>query len=479
MAPALVWFRNDLRTRDHEPLARADADADRVIPVYCLDPRHFGTTRWGLEKTGAHRARFLLESLADLRAGLRDLGGDLVVRRGRPEDVIPDLVRRTGATAVYAHEEPMSEERTVEHRLRDALGGTDARLRLWWGHTLYHPDDLPSGEDEVPDVFTPFRKRVEKSTEVRATLPAPESLDGLPDGLDAGELPTLADLGVEEPPDDDRAVLRFRGGESAGLGRLHAYLWEQDLLRTYKETRNGLLGADYSSKFSAWLAHGCLSPRTIYEEVEAYEHERVSNRSTYWLVFELVWRDFFRFIGRKYGDRLFYPSGPMVVEVDWAHDDEAFERWASGTTGVPFVDANMRELNRTGFMSNRGRQNVASFLAKNLSLDWRRGASYFESRLVDYDVTSNWGNWAYVAGVGNDPRDRYFNILSQAQRYDADGDYVKHWLPELARVPAGRAHAPHEMSRSEQEDYGAVIGDDYPAPMIDLDASYERIRGGR
>jgi len=271
-------------------------------------------------------------------------------------------------------------------------------------------------------------------------------------------------------------VLPFRGGETTGIDRLDAYFWQQNRLKDYKKTRNGLLGADYSSKFSAWLAHGCLSPRTIYEEVKAYEDECVSNQSTYWLVFELVWRDFFRFIGRKYGDRLFYASGPMDVNIDWDHDDEAFERWASGTTGFPFIDANMRELNRTGFMSNRGRQNVASFLAKNLNLDWRLGASYFESQLVDYDVTSNWGNWAYNAGVGNDPRDRYFNILSQAKRYDGDGQYVKHWLPELSNVPDNMVHAPYELSESEQRDYGVVIGDDYPAPTIDLEASYDRIR---
>jgi deoxyribodipyrimidine photo-lyase len=401
------------------------------------------------------------------------------VRRGKPEDVLPALVRETGATAVYAHEEPMSEERTVEHALRSTLGGTDAQLRLLSGHTLYHPDDVPFDDRDVPDVFTPFRKRVEKKSEIRASLPAPESVPALPDGLDAGEMPSLAALGLDEPPADDRGVLPFRGGETAGLDRLDAYVWREDRLKDYKTTRNGLLGADYSSKFSAWLAHGCLSPRTIYEEVKAYEDERVSNQSTYWLVFELVWRDFFRFIGRKYGDRLFYASGPMDVQVEWDHDDEAFERWASGTTGFPFIDANMRELNRTGFMSNRGRQNVASFLAKNLNLDWRLGASYFESRLVDYDVTSNWGNWAYNAGVGNDPRDRYFNILSQARRYDEDGDYVKHWLPELRDVPGNMVHAPYAMSESEQRDYGVVIGDDYPAPMIDLDASYERIRSGR
>jgi deoxyribodipyrimidine photo-lyase len=194
------------------------------------------------------------------------------------------------------------------------------------------------------------------------------------------------------------------------------------------------------------------------------------------MIFELIWSDFFTFIAWKYGDRLFYQSGPMNKDIDWVGDDEAFRRWASGTTGTPFVDANMRELNLSGFMSNRGRQNVASMLAKSLRLDWRMGASYFESKLVDYEVTSNWGNWAYNAGVGNDPRDRYFNIVKQANRYDGEGDYVRHWLPELRDVPDDKIHEPHTMSRAEQETAGCIIGTDYPAPMVELEETYQRLR---
>ncbi|GAB5519646.1 MAG: DASH family cryptochrome [Rhodothermales bacterium] len=475
----LVWFRNDLRIADHEALARAVATGQRILPVYCIDPRHFGRTRWGTQKTGVHRVRFVLESLSDLRHSLRRLGSDVVIRQGHPEDIIPGLAETYGVTALHVHEEITQEEDDEQRAVEAAMATLDVEVAYSWGHTLVHRDDLPMPSDAIPKVFTPFRKRVEQGgLTVRDLFPAPTSLPALPDTLVPGNLPSLTDLGVDSPATDERAVLPFRGGEQAAWERVNTYIWEHDELKRYKETRNGLLGADYSSKFSAWLAAGCISPRALYQEVKRYEHERVKNNSTYWLVFELLWRDFFRFIGLRYGDRLFYRSGPMNRSFWWRHDDADFERWASGQTGIPFIDANMRELNATGFMSNRGRQNVASFFAKSLNLEWRRGAAYFEQQLVDYDVTSNWGNWAYAAGVGNDPRDRYFNIVGQAQRYDPDGAYVKTWVPELAKIPAGQIHEPHKLSPMEQQMYSITIGQDYPAPMIDLDASYRRLREG-
>ena len=473
----LVWLRNDLRVRDNEILHEAAQRADRVLPVYCFDPRHFGEGRWGFDKTGPFRAQFLIDSVTDLRASLQERGADLIVRQGKPEDVIPELVKAHDVAGVYVHKEVGTEEEAVEQAVEEALASTDAILQYRWGKTLYHADDVPFAKDGIPKVYTPFRKKTEKQASIRATFPAPDALAPLPEGLDAGAIATVEGLGLEPATIDDRAVLDFTGGETAGLERVRQYIWQQDLLKKYKKTRNGLLGADYSSKFSAWLAHGCLSPRTIYDEVKRYEDERVSNKSTYWMIFELIWRDFFTFIARKYGARLFYQSGPMNRAIDWDENPEAFERWATGTTGFPFIDANMRELNRSGFMSNRGRQNVASFLSKNLNLDWRLGASYFEAKLLDYDVGSNWGNWAYNSGVGNDPRNRYFNILSQANRYDKKGAYVKHWLPELQELPADKVHTPWELSDSEKSMYG-LHGGGYPEPMIDLEASYERLRNG-
>ena len=321
---------------------------------------------------------------------------------------------------------------------------------------------------DVPELYTNFRKQVEKKSTVNPTLPTPNQLPTLP-SLDSGELPTITDLGLEPPQFDKRAVLKFKGGETEGKQRLNNYLWQQDCLKDYKQTRNGMLGADYSSKFSAWLALGCLSPRYIYEQVQKYEEERVKNDSTYWLVFELIWRDFFRFICAKHGNHLFRLSGLQGVEIPWKGDWERFNLWREGKTGYPLVDANMREIAATGYMSNRGRQNVASFLTKNLGIDWRMGAEWFESLLVDYDVCSNWGNWNYTAGVGNDARGfRYFNIPKQSKEYDPQGEYLKHWLPELESVPGDKVHEPWKLTAEEQKRYGVQLGVDYPRPVVDF-----------
>ena len=474
MSTAVVWFRDDLRVTDNPTLADAVEFADEVVPLYVLDPRDHRETQYGTEKCGPHRARFRRESLLDLRESLRDCGGDLFVRRGRPESVVPGVAAEVGADAVHAGTKPATEEFQVEYDVREALPEGVAFERRWT-HTLYHITDLPTPYDRIDDTFTPWRKEVEAGADVRSPVAAPERVP-TPD-LDPGDVPTLSALGVDGPPADERAVLPFEGGEAAGKRRVDDYIWEDDHLREYKETRNGLLGANYSSKFSPWLAAGCLSPRWIHAEVQRYEDARVENEDTYWLVFELLWRDFFQFQFCKHGADFFAPTGIRDVTKTWDCDREAFRRWADGATGVPFVDANMWELNRTGYMSNRGRQNVASFLADALGIDWRWGAAYFEERLVDYDVASNWGNWAYQAGVGNDSRDNHFDILSQADRYDGDAEYVTTWLPVLEGLSPNYAHRPWRMDADEQAAHGVELGIDYPQPMIDVEARYAELGG--
>jgi deoxyribodipyrimidine photo-lyase len=469
MERIIVWFRNDLRLHDQEALYKATLRTKEVIPVYCLDPRAFAPNELGLPRTGAFRAKFLLESLADLRQGLRQLGSDLVLRVGQPEEVLPQLQAQVQATAVYTSQEVASEERQVEDRLAAALAKQACRFVTFWQSTLYHIDDLPFPLKSLPDVFTEFRKAVERGTRLRDPFPRPAAL--APVSLPSDPWPTLASLGLPEPEAEPRAVLPFAGGETAGLARLQQYFWQQDLLRSYKETRNGLLGADYSSKFSAWLAHGCLSPRLIYDEVKKYEAKRAKNESTYWLVFELLWRDYFRLVAKKFGNRLFQAGGIKGgPALELRQDTRLFDKWARGLTGIPFIDANMIELAQTGFMSNRGRQNVASFLVKDLHIDWRWGAMYFESLLVDYDVCSNWGNWNYVAGVGNDPREnRYFNILRQAKQYDPKGAYVKHWLPALERLPASLVHVVGDLAKPDLDAHGIRLGANYPYPIVRTD----------
>ncbi|GAB2766022.1 DASH family cryptochrome [Rhabdobacter roseus] len=475
----IYWFRNDLRLYDNEGFWQATQQADEVIPVFVFDPRAFENGYLGFRRIGARRARFMVESVQQLRENIRAKGGELLVRIGEPEKIVADLAQAYDATAVYTSKEIAQEETDVESSLSKRLKMINVDIKLVWMATLYHPRDLPFSFAKLPQVFTDFRKIVEASAQVRPCLPTPDAIR-LPANYEAGPLPTLTDLCYEEnelpdPEGTPAGVLRFEGGEQAGQARLQQYFWERDQLRHYKETRNDLLGADYSSKLSAWLSLGCISPRYIYEEVKRYEKERVANDSTYWLVFELLWRDYFHFVMLRYGTRLFKPSGIRHnMDLRWENDRVLFDQWASGQTGVPFVDANMRELNATGYLSNRGRQNVASFLAKDLRLNWTWGAAYFESQLIDYDVCSNWGNWNYLAGVGNDPRaNRYFNMYIQATRYDEQGTYVKYWLPQLAQVPAERVHRVWQLSTSEQQAYGLRLGTDYPLPIINTNSWLE------
>ena len=424
----LVWFRNDLRIHDNEMLLEATKKATTIVPVYCVDPRHFTETPYGTQKTGNFRAKFILESLEDLKVSLQKLGGDLLILKGIPEEILPELCKKYEVNEVYHHREVAAEETEVSSNVEDALWKMQINLKHFIGHTMHHKEDLPFPIKDIPDVFTKFRKKVEREAEIRPSFETPTQIN-IPANFEKSEVPTLQDLGLTEPEVDKRSVLQFKGGETEGLKRLNYYLWESEALKTYKKTRNGLLGADYSSKLSPWLAAGCLSPREIYWEVKRYEKERGANDSTYWLIFELLWRDYFRFMFKKHGTRYFMEDGIKGKENELApNQKELFEQWKNGVTGVPFVDANMQELKHTGFMSNRGRQNVASYLVNDLKVNWTWGAAYFEEMLIDYSPASNWGNWAYIAGVGNDPRDeRYFNIEKQAAEYDPHGAYVKLW----------------------------------------------------
>merc|ERR1712176_791383 len=284
------------------------------------------------------------------------------------------------------------------------------------------------------------------------------------------KVPDLIDLGYTSNQidhansQDPRGVMEFKGGETAALARVKDYIWDKDLLRKYFDTRNGMIGADYSTKFSPWLAHGNLSPRYVAMECKKYEEARVANKSTYWVVFEMLWRDFFKYFAEKHGDSIFYPGGTIGSKKEWKHYEKNLRAWIEGRTGYPLVDANMRELSATGFMSNRGRQNVASFLALELNQDWRYGAEYFESVLLDHDVHSNYGNWCSAAGMTGGRLNR-FNIVKQSKDYDQHGDYVRHWIPELKDVPTQFVHEPWKMNQFQQMEYNCNIGVDYPNPI--------------
>ena len=428
MKRSIVWFTTDLRLNDNETLVQAIHESDEIIPVYCMDEQHFQTTEFGFKKIGNFRALFLLESLTDLDKSLRELGTGLIVVKGRPETEIYKLAEKYKVQKVFAKKQVGHEELVTQSKVEIELKKINTALETFDTNTLYHPDDLPFTITAIPDVFTDFRKRAEKEANVRKSFHSPESISSPP--IEKLLLPTLPELGLENYLFDCRAAFPFKGGESSGIERVNHYLSETHAIATYKETRNGMIGENYSSKFSPWLALGCISPKIIYHEIKNYESTNVANESTYWLVFELLWRDYFYFMMRKYPTHFFTPNGINKQKVSKnIHEPFLFEKWKTGQTENDFINANMIELNQTGFMSNRGRQNVASYFCHDLKLNWRYGAAYFEQQLIDYDVFSNWCNWAYIAGVGNNPRGiSIFNIEKQANDYDKNKLYRNLWL---------------------------------------------------
>ncbi|MEO7214791.1 DASH family cryptochrome [Mucilaginibacter sp.] len=422
----LVWFRNDLRIHDNEILSEAIRKADKVLPVYVFDPYYFKTSASGVLKTGSFRARFLLESVSNLRANLQQFGAELLIRTGDPAEVLTQLAEEYHISEVYHHREVAPEETDVSEKVEAALWKMKLNLRHFIGHTMYHKEDLPFPIKDIPDSFVTFKKKVERDSNVRQCVTSPEQIL-IPEITDAGDLPTLADLGVPEPVDDSRATNHFTGGETEALNRLEQYFTTQQNCGQ----KAGKNVGGVASCLSPWLALGCVSPRQVYWEVVKY---RSTLQNADALMLELLWRDYFRFMFKKHGQKYFRAEGfNDETPQPASNQDELFEHWKNGETGVPFIDAAMHELNATGYISNYSRQAVATYLTKELQVDWTRGALYFEEKLIDYSPASNWGNWAFVAGVGNDTKsNRYFNAAKPANQLDSKSDFISTWLPVSA-----------------------------------------------
>jgi deoxyribodipyrimidine photo-lyase len=354
---------------------------------------------------------------------MQELGGSIEFIQGRAVDEIPRLMESFGAYHCYAQKEDAWEETEQERLLAEQIN-----LILTPGKGIWEEEDLPFALNDLPAVFSSFRRKVEKKMQIRSLFPSPDRI--VCSWKAKTELPTLGSLGFDGCTQDERAVLDFRGGAREAKKWMNQWIWERDCLKQYKETRNGMVGADYSSKLSPWLSTGCISAVEVYWEIKKYEEERMANDSTYWLFFELLWREFFRFVARRYGPQIFQRNGIKdSAEKMTRGDRKTLQRWQEGRTSNAFVNANMVELATTGWMSNRGRQNVASYLVHDLGQDWLAGAKHFEEHLIDYDSCSNYGNWMYLGGVGNDPRpNRAFNLEKQAEYYDPEETFRKLWL---------------------------------------------------
>jgi deoxyribodipyrimidine photo-lyase len=438
---ALLWYRRDLRIADH-PALHAALEDDRVVPVFCFDDRLLH----GRHASGP-RTQFLLECLRDLDRSLRKRGSGLVIRHGRPERELSRLAREVGATAIHASADPgpfaaRRDARVADLVLHPGLGAVDEPLLTKAGKPY--------------TVFTPFH-RAWLAAGRRDVLPAPRKLPPLPAKVRKGRVPSLAALGLEQ-----EVAEPLPGGEAAGRERMRRFL--ADGVREYGDGHDAL-DREGTSRLSAYLHFGCVSVRELEAGLPRGAGADAYRR-------QLCWRDFFHGVLQRFpaNARSEFQERYRGGRLRWSYARRRFERWCAGQTGFPLVDAGMRQLLREGWMHNRARLVVGSFLTKDLGIDWRWGERHFMRLLIDGDEANNNGNWQWIASVGVDPAPafrRIFNPALHMERFDPDGGYVRRYVPELRAVPDRYLREPWTMPLALQRDIGCVIGSDYPAPIVD------------
>jgi deoxyribodipyrimidine photo-lyase len=442
---SVMVFTRDLRLADN-PALTAAARADALVPLFVWDQQILGPASGNASRLG-----FLLDSLRDLDAGLREAGGALVSRTGPWVKTVIETARSAGAIRIHVAADVSGYAAARLDALRRAAAGTGIAVTCHPGITAVEPA-AARGPGGAYRIFTPYHRRW-LAARWRRVLPAPARVT-LPDGITPGRLPRLGDLSVAR-----RAADVLPGGESAGLARLAA--WSAGHLAGY-ERRHDDLAADATSRLSAYLHFGCVSPLALAVEMRARPGGAAFVR-------QVAWRDFFcQLLGsRPDAARRDYRDGGD----DWRDDPDGLAAWQQGRTGYPVVDAAMRQLAREGFMHNRARMIVASFLTKDLYIDWRAGAAHFMRHLVDADVACNQLNWQWVAGTGTDTnRHRVFNPTLQGRRFDPAGEYVRRYLPELAGLPAEVVHDPDPATRRQRG---------YPEPIVDHREAIAAYRAGR
>ena len=435
MRTAIVLFTRDLRVHDNLALSTAAREAERVVPLFVFDERILGSTF-----APANRVAFLLDALRDLDAGLAARGARLVLRAGDVVHETVALALDVGAEAVFIAEDASGYARQRRQRLERGCLCHGITLRVSPGVTVAPLTSIETSAGDHYSVFTPFYRAWSRAT--RRPVESPPRRLSMPSGVSRGMLPALGGLVVGSP-----SPVRPPGGETEGRRRLSA--WLRSGVAGYVSGRDDL-EADASSRLSAHLHFGCISPLEAVQRAE-----EVSGSAPF--VRQLAWRDFFHHL---------LAARPETAREDmrprgnaWSRDGEALEAWKQGETGYPIVDAGMRQLRREGYMHNRARLITASFLVRNLRIDWRSGARHFFDWLVDGDVANNVGNWQWVAGTGANPRPRQtLNLLRQAHRFDPEGAYVRRYVPELTAIEGCAIHEPWKLR---------AIPNSYPPPIVD------------
>ncbi|MDZ4708656.1 MAG: DASH family cryptochrome [Saprospiraceae bacterium] len=463
---SILWYRQDLRIHDNEALYEAARWNNEVLPVYIFDPRVFmGKSRFGHSRIHPLRAQFIIESITALRKSWQELGSDLIVRIGKPEEEIFSLAREFKTSLVFCNRERTRDEVMVQDKLERNLWTIGQEMRLTRGKMLYYTQDLPFPVTHTPDNFTTFKKELERIVPVRAMLPVSDTLSAVHQSFDAGRIPVLADFGMQS---DQMHITLFNGGEPAGIKKLKEYIWSENGLNKYKAKDNLIDNPLFSSSFSPWLAQGCLSPKMIYHEVKSYESIHGSREATQSLISELIRRDYCRLMAKKYGDKIFQKGGILNKPLPRAKEGTyLFNLWKEGRTGSPLIDASMQALKATGFLPHPLREAVGHFLITTLNVNWQWGADWFEANLIDYDPASNWVNWMVLAGQMPDTGEEKFASLNYiAKKYDPNGKYTRAWLKELQKLPDSKLFHPESLTVQEQKKYGLILGKHYPKPII-------------
>jgi deoxyribodipyrimidine photo-lyase len=445
---ALVWFTRDLRVHDHPALRAALDRAERIVPVFCFDDRLLA----GRNASGP-RTQFMLECLADLD---ERVGGILVTRRGPPERELPALAREAGAGELHFSADSGPFARRRIDRVTGALAEAGVACFAHPGlHAVDDLDGLRTQAGKPYTVFSPFHRAWLRAPR-RDVVGRPRAFGPLPPEVRKGRLPSLASLGLEQEVEDP-----LPGGEPAARGRLSRFLG--DGVREYSDNHDAL-GRDKTSRLSPYLHFGCLSPREIESRLPRGKGADAFRR-------QLCWRDFYHQVLLSFPGNAHHEFQERYRgELSWNDDEDAFRAWCDGRTGYPLVDAGMRQLRREGWMHNRARLVVGSFLTKDLGIDWRRGERWFMRLLIDGDQANNNGNWQWIASVGVDPQPffrRIYNPARHMERFDPRGEYVRRYVPELRDVPDEYLREPWTMPDEVQQAAGCVIGEDYPEPIVD------------
>jgi len=470
--PIIVWLRDDLRLADQPALHAAAASGAPVLCVYVFDE-----ASPGLRPLGGASRWWLHHSLEAVAASLARIGGRLDILRGESAKLIPALAETSAARAVFWTRRYGAAEIAIDSAVKATIAAQGREAKSFNGQLLCEPFALKTKTGGPYRVFTPFWRAVSTQETIPAPLPAPDRLQAAVWPQAAPERVTLADLGLLPTRPDWAGGLRaaWRPGEASARARLDAFLDEK--LASYAADRDRP-GVDAASRLSPHLRFGEMSPRTIWAATRhAAESGRADAASAAKFLSELGWRDFSYHLLFHNPDLATRNYNPRFDAFPWAaRSDAHLEDWRRGRTGYPIVDAGMRELWATGTMHNRVRMIAASFLIKHLMIDWRRGEEWFWDTLCDADPASNPASWQWVAGSGADaaPYFRIFNPVTQSERFDPQGRFIRQYVPELSRVPNRFIHAPWRMSSREQDEYGIVIGRDFPAPIVDHEMARRR-----